>query len=78
LGQYDVTLFRLMKENNWQRSDFSIVERCYTGDEIIAALQAAGFKEVSIYDAALDLELTDHTGRSFFLTSKANDERRGD
>lgn len=74
LGQYDVTQFRLLKENNWRRSDFSIVERCYTPDEIINALQAAGFKEVSVYDAALDLELPEHTGRSFFLTSKANEE----
>ncbi len=72
LGQYDVTLFRHIEENNWRRSDFTIIERCYSAEEIIKSLNEAGFGNVSVYDAAEDLELMDHTGRSFF-----SDKQRG-
>ncbi|HEX8773157.1 MAG TPA: class I SAM-dependent methyltransferase [Pyrinomonadaceae bacterium] len=67
IGRYDITVFHL-RGQTWQRADTLISEKCYTAKEIRRALRAAGFKEVSIYDAETDMELTEHVGRKFFLT----------
>lgn len=68
-GRYDITMFRREGEA-WQRSDAVITERCYSMKEISGALRRAGFKEFSVFDAERDLQLTDHTGRKFFLAKK--------
>lgn len=64
IGHYDVTIFRL--DETWHRSDFRIDERCYTEEEIRAALAEAGFTGIDTYDAEADLGLRGEAGRSLF------------
>jgi SAM-dependent methyltransferase len=68
-GRYDITMFR-RRGGAWQRSDASIMEKCYSMKEIKGALRRAGFGELSVYDAERDLGLADHTGRIFYLARK--------
>ncbi len=65
-----ITMFRLIA-GVWQRSDVTIVERCYTGKEISSALEQAGFGEVLCYDAG-DLGMAGQLGegRTFFVAAK--------
>lgn len=67
LGRYDITMFR-QRGKAWQRSETTILERCYELKEIKRELKRAGFNEILTFDAETDLGLTDHTGRVFFLT----------
>lgn len=67
-AHYDLTMFRLT-DGAWVRSDTRIEERCYDLKELEAALKNAGFEQIHTYSADADLELTDHTGRVFFLCS---------
>jgi SAM-dependent methyltransferase len=69
IGRYDITMFRRWGKI-WRRTDAAISERCYSAHEIRHALQAAGFKEISAYDAEKEMGLTEHTGRTFFLARK--------
>lgn len=68
-AQYEATVFRLVKKS-YRRSDFKIVERCYTKSEVRRELQDAGFKWIKSYDAEKDLGMTKHTGRVFFQSQK--------
>jgi hypothetical protein len=67
IGRYDITMFR-RRGKTWRRAETTISERCYEQQEIERELKQAGFTEVLAFDAAVDLGLTDHTGRIFFLT----------
>src|SRR5205823_6803715 len=42
LARCSITMFRLV-DNAWRRSDAQVEERCYSRDEIDAALAGAGF-----------------------------------
>ncbi|MBI4277979.1 MAG: hypothetical protein HY660_05940 [Armatimonadetes bacterium] len=64
-----VTLFHL-EGGVWQRSDLTLLQRCYAEDEVRAALAAAGFPEVSAYDAVKDLAMAGNVGRTFFLARR--------
>ncbi len=70
LAQCTITMFRLI-EGSWRRSDVIIQERCYTPDEIDAALRPAGFGEILCYSAA-DLGMGGQLGegRTFFVATK--------
>ncbi len=70
LARCTITMFRLL-EGVWQRSDVVIQERCYTPDEIDAALRPAGFGEVLCY-AAADLGMGGQLGegRTFFVATR--------
>ena len=65
-----VTMFRLL-EGEWRRSDVTIEERCFTPAEISSALGAAGFGEISCYDAG-DLGMSGQLGegRTFFVAAR--------
>jgi SAM-dependent methyltransferase len=65
-----ITMFRLLA-GQWQRSDVTIFERCYTGKEISKALKQAGFGEVQCY-AASDIGMAGELGegRTFFVAAK--------
>jgi SAM-dependent methyltransferase len=65
-----ITMFRLL-QGQWQRSDVTILERCYTSKEISKALEQAGFGEVQCY-AASDLGMAGGLGegRTFFVAAK--------
>lgn len=63
LGTVTVTLFRLM-DGTWRRSDIVVRERCYHSGEVLALLQAAGFRARMHSAEALGME--DQAGRMFF------------
>jgi SAM-dependent methyltransferase len=65
IGRSETTMFR-PGTAGWQRSDLTLLQRCYTEDEIGAALQKSGFDQIAAYDAERDLEWTGHVGRTFF------------
>jgi SAM-dependent methyltransferase len=69
IGRYDITLFEL-KAGGWQRSDLTLLQRCYSEAEVRSALGQAGFGEVSTYDAENDLGMPRNVGRTFFLARK--------
>jgi hypothetical protein len=58
------------KGKTWRRTDARISEKYYPSKEIRRALRAAGFRDISAYDAEKELGLADHTGRTFFLARK--------
>jgi SAM-dependent methyltransferase len=53
--------------DSWQRQDFTIHQRCFSDDEVRAALLQAGFNNVTSYDAEHDLGMANESGRRFFL-----------
>ena len=69
LGQIYLTVFSLVEET-WQRLDKTISERCYAEEEIMSALETAGFSEISIYDACCDLEISQTPGSTYFICHK--------
>ena len=67
LAHYRVTLFRL-ERGHWHRSDFRLRQRYHRQEDVLAALDRAGF-EVQIHDAAADLGMQGEIGqgRTFYL-----------
>ena len=67
LAQCRITMFRLI-EGAWRRCDIEVRERCYTADEIDAALREAGFGGTVCYDAQ-DLGMAGQLGegRVFYV-----------
>lgn len=63
IGHYFLTIFRLI--DGWQRDDIEITEKCYSADEIRAALESVGFDDVQAFDLERDLGFKG-TGRCFF------------
>jgi SAM-dependent methyltransferase len=61
-----VTLFEA-RLSVWQRTDFTITQKCHDEREVRAALAAAGFNEVKTFDAENDVGMTGENGRCFFL-----------
>jgi SAM-dependent methyltransferase len=70
LARCTLTMFRLL-EGAWRRSDVTIMERCYTPQEIDRALERAGFGETACYDAG-DLGMAGELGegRTFYVTTR--------
>jgi SAM-dependent methyltransferase len=66
-----ITMFRLI-DGLWRRSDVEIRERCYTPDEIQAALRQGGFDEIVCYDAReLGMAGDPGEGRTFYIATRA-------
>jgi SAM-dependent methyltransferase len=70
VGKYEFTLFRQDGEN-WRRSDFTILQRCYRRNQIERALKSAGFSNIVVFDAERDAGLAEHFGRIFVLAQKS-------
>jgi len=68
LARYDFAAFR-RHGDSWQRSDFTIRERCYPLTTIRRELARGNFKLHHELDAERDLNLQGHTGRTFFVVS---------
>ncbi len=69
IGESQVTVFRL--DGQWRRSDLTLLQRCYSQEEIETALANAGFTNVAIYDGQRDLQLAGKgAGRAFFVCRK--------
>jgi SAM-dependent methyltransferase len=62
----DFAVFRRAGDS-WQREDFTIHQRCFSKDEVHAALTRAGFTSIYSYDAERDLGMANESGRCFFL-----------
>lgn len=69
VGQIYLTVFSLV-EQTWKRLDKVISERCYAKEEIISALETAGFSEISSYDAYCDLQISETPGSTYFICYK--------
>lgn len=71
IGRVDLTMFRLV-EGVWQRSDVSVLERCYEVEDVTASLGRAGFVQVEAR-RAWELEMQGYmaVGRVFFFAVKA-------
>jgi SAM-dependent methyltransferase len=69
IAQMNLTIFSLVEEN-WQRLDTTILERCYSSAEIKSALENVGFTEISIIDAQRDLAIPKRAGNTYFVCRK--------
>jgi SAM-dependent methyltransferase len=70
LGRADVTVFRKEDNGMWSRTDVSVYERCYSEEEVIGALERAGFVDIQARDAA-ELGMKElASGREFFFGTK--------
>ncbi len=69
VGKTAITMFRL-EGAIWQRSDVTLLQRCYSEQQIKSTLRAAGFIDIQTYDAQNDLGWSREVGRAFFLSRK--------
>jgi len=68
---FKATIFYL--DNGWQRSDFTLTQRCYSELEITTTLEEVGFVEIKTGASNLYKELitlTEDTERGFFICQK--------
>ncbi|MEH2222135.1 class I SAM-dependent methyltransferase [Nostoc sp.] len=70
VASINLTIFSLI-EQTWQRLDSTILEKCYSKEEVISALATAGFADISIYDAHRDLEISPMPGSTYFVCYKS-------
>ena len=69
-GKVEITIFRLL-EKRWRRSDLTLLQKCYSQQEIMSALERAGFVGIHTYSAESGLEeVYRKPGRTFFLCHK--------
>lgn len=69
LKRYDVTMFR-KEAGSWERSDLALFQRYYNIEEVLGALDSAGFSRVKTYDARREFGFTLSDGRMFYLARK--------
>jgi len=69
IGYLNFTIFQLV-ENNWQRLDTAILEKCYSVLEVQSALESVGFMDVKTYDAKDDFSVHNNTGSAYFVCRK--------
>lgn len=71
IGKTEVTMF-FREGDRWERAVVKLVQRCYSEDEILKALESVGFVESEVFDRAGDLgeKLSRFPGRSFFVCHK--------
>ncbi|MBN2076270.1 MAG: class I SAM-dependent methyltransferase [Dehalococcoidales bacterium] len=71
IARFDATMFRLT--DYWYRSDVTLLQKCYSVEEIRNALSEARFSILDIFDYTLEngrQDLTADSGRAFFLCEK--------
>ena len=70
LPQWRITMLRLL-DGEWQRSDLTLLQRCYSEQEILSALSDTGFVDIHPYDAERGLgDILKSSGRTFFFCRK--------
>ncbi len=70
-ASFNTTVF--IKNKEWKRSDFTIMQQCYPAVDVVSALEKAGFAEISACDYNVGkglTELTPDSGRAFFICEK--------
>ncbi|QIR40543.1 class I SAM-dependent methyltransferase [Tolypothrix sp. PCC 7910] len=70
IAEINLTIFSLI-EKSWQRLDSTILEKCYTKEELISALKIAGFSNINRYDAHHDLGIAQTPGCVYFVCYKS-------
>jgi hypothetical protein len=66
LGTTEVTMFSM--DGGWKRSDFMLVQRCYSRREVISLLLNSGFRDASAYAAkSFGIRGRISVGRAFFV-----------
>lgn len=68
LGRNDITVFE--RGSEWKRGDLTLLQKCYSENELREALTAAGFSDIRQYDGGRDFELHNEEGRAFFVCRK--------
>jgi SAM-dependent methyltransferase len=69
IATINLTIFSLI-EKIWQRLDSTILEKCYTKEELISALEKAGFSNINSYDSHHDLKISQMPGSTYFVCYK--------
>jgi SAM-dependent methyltransferase len=69
VASINLTIFSLI-EQTWQRFDSTILEKCYSKEEVVSALETARFGNISIYDAHGDLKISQMPGSTYFVCYK--------
>lgn len=68
VGRFDATTFRF--EEEWRRSDVTLLQRCYSEREVRAGLETAGFADIRTYDLHGDVDESGTAGRLYFVGRK--------
>ena len=71
IARFDATIFRLT--DYWYRSDVTLLEKCYSVEEIRSALSNVGFSVLDMFEYTLEKgrqDITSDSGRAFFLCEK--------
>jgi len=76
IGKTAITIFR-SEAGIWKRSDVTLLQRCYSEQEIRSALEAGGFKDIRAYSAQNDLGWSREVGRAFFVSRKPGKDSSG-
>jgi SAM-dependent methyltransferase len=72
IGRAQVTLFRPDGTDVWRRSDITVLEKCYTAEEVTSALEGVGFESIETRDAwELGMRGDIALGRTFFFATRA-------
>jgi len=66
-GRMNVTTF--VNQKHWERTDVTIVEHCFTKDEVTNRLSKSLFRDIKTIDSHRDLN-KDEAGRMFFICVK--------
>ena len=70
IGRTEITIFHLL-DREWRRSDLTLLQRCYSEQEILSALSDIGFVDIHPYDAERGLgDILKRPGRTFFFCRK--------
>jgi hypothetical protein len=71
VGRAQVTLFRAEGGDLWRRSDITVLEKCYTTEEVAGALESAGFAGIEMREAwELGMRGDIALGRTFFFAQR--------
>ncbi len=70
VGRADITVFRLEPNGFWSRGDTSVLERCFTEEQVLDALRRAGFSAFEGREAGELGMKEDSLGREFFFATK--------
>jgi SAM-dependent methyltransferase len=72
-ARFEATIFR--RQGGWQRSDVTLLQKCYSVAEVLAALNSAGLADIHAYAGNKQeglKELAEGAERAFFISQKAD------
>ncbi|WP_036486326.1 class I SAM-dependent methyltransferase [Myxosarcina sp. GI1] len=69
IGQIEIAILELLQQK-WQRSNITWSVKGYFQDEVYSALEEAGFRNISVYDAERDFQHPRGIGVVYFICRK--------